>query len=516
MRLFSFYIFGATGSVGTMFFDVISKIKSPHNNNIKFKLLSCSKNVEKLMNLINKYCPESVYISDVSIEDIEKLEKDKSLLKVFSEHYDSCFLKNEIEYIDFLLDENYFFLKKYEDIYKSYFKKNIYNKSNLIKKNKDILFFLDIKKRFEILDEIIYKKNEKIEDKIDRNFQEKNNLSLDNKAENFIYFNSIMGYKGIIPAVINFLFNNIIGASANKESMIILGELLNNINLNIKLSDFIFPLDSEHFSLYKLLKILSKEDDLKNVIITASGGIFYEKLKNNFNFENLSEIKVDELLNHPNWRMGKRITIDSSTGLNKCFEFIEAIYLFNIEKEKIKIGVSKSSFIHGAVVDKTESIYIDASHPDMHQSINYFIKNILKIDTDYEYKKLQNYFIDYKIEEYSYDFFKITDFITKNYDSKNFMGTKLIILNEIMQDKLFKNEINLYQFIEKFLYYLKVAIKIDIFEKSFLNDFNDIINNFYNKDFSLNFEVRSKIKNWLKNLIDNFDCFKNKLIKIIV
>lgn len=483
MKILNFFVFGSTGAVGSMLFDIL---KVTEKSNIEFFLFTCNKNIEKINLLVENFKPKNIYISDFeNIEssliniDKNKLNKDKLVR--------NNLIKNEKNYIELLILNNN---KILEDYYRNIDLKLF----NFVENNQ----ILTIDERLKLLEKIEKKENNQ-----------------DNPIYSNIFFNSIMGYRGIIPAIVNFLFNNIIGASANKESMIILGELLKNNNINIQLSDYIFPLDSEHFSIYKLLKIINNKNFLKNIIITASGGIFYERLKNGFNFEDLANIKIDELLNHPNWRMGKRITIDSSTGLNKCFEFIEAIYLFNIEKEKIKIGVSKSSFIHGAVVDMSESLYLDASHPDMHQSINYFLRNILNLNTNYKYKELQNYFIDYKLEDYNYSFFKITDYIIKNYSFEKFTGTKLIILNELMQDRLINNEINLYQFVNYFIENLKKIDNIDIFENSFIEEFKKIIDSLYENVFSINYNYLQKFKGWLEEFVFSLDNYKDKLKNII-
>jgi|GEM_PF-1415386 1-deoxy-D-xylulose-5-phosphate reductoisomerase len=448
MEKYSFFIFGATGSVGTMIFDIIEKSEK---NDFSFYLLTANKISDKLISLINKYYPKNLFLFD----NKENKEIDKFIREREQQNNKEHSL---------------------------YYKKGKF--PNVILNENDFIKF--IVESFKLVND---KKN---------------------KTKR-VFLNSIMGINGFIPTIVNFFDDEIIGASANKESLVILGELLKNINYIKKISEIIFPLDSEHFSLYKLFNIVKNCDDIKNIIITASGGIFYQKLIEGFKFEELKNIKLEDLLKHPNWKMGKRITIDSSTGLNKCFEFIEAIYLYNIEKEKIKIGVSKSSFIHAALVDKTESIYIDASHPDMHQSINYFFNKVLGIKTNYNYKELDNYFIDYKLENYDFSFFKITDYVMKNYNPYNFFGTKIILLNEILQDKLFDGQIELYEFIEVFINILKNIEKQEIFDENIKKDFNKLV--LLKNEKSANFENR--LISFIINLFDSINSYRIKIKNLL-
>jgi len=152
--------------------------------------------------------------------------------------------------------------------------------------------------------------------------------------------NGISGLDGLKPTLDIIKHTNKI-AIANKESIIcgwnlILKELKQN---NTKF----IPLDSEHFSLNKLLKNYNNKD-VKKIIITASGGPFLNKKINN------KKIKIKEALKHPNWKMGKKITIDSSTLMNKVFEVIEAKKIFNIELNKIQILINPNSYIHAIII----------------------------------------------------------------------------------------------------------------------------------------------------------------------
>ena len=148
---------------------------------------------------------------------------------------------------------------------------------------------------------------------------------------------SISGINGLEPTLKIIKFTKKI-AIANKES-IICGWNLIQAQLKKNKTEFI-PVDSEHFSIWYGLKNF-KNNNLEKIFLTASGGPFYKTSINNF-----KKIKVSDALRHPNWRMGKKISTDSATMINKVFEVIEARKVFDIEYQKIKILIHPKSYIH--------------------------------------------------------------------------------------------------------------------------------------------------------------------------
>ena len=148
---------------------------------------------------------------------------------------------------------------------------------------------------------------------------------------------SISGINGLEPTIKIIKFTKKI-AIANKES-IICGWNLIQAQLKKNKTEFI-PVDSEHFSIWYGLKNL-ENNNLEKIILTASGGPFYKTSMNN-----LKKIKVSDALRHPNWSMGKKISTDSATMINKVFEVIEARKVFDIEYQKIKILIHPKSYIH--------------------------------------------------------------------------------------------------------------------------------------------------------------------------
>ena len=144
---------------------------------------------------------------------------------------------------------------------------------------------------------------------------------------------------------------------ANKESLVVYGEVLMN---SIKNSGTeLVPIDSEHYSLMNSLMNIEK-DHIDRIFITASGGPFVGQSR--LEIENK---KPEEALDHPNWDMGNKITIDSATLVNKCFELIEAKYLFDLDPDKLEILIQPQSIIHSMVELKDGSVEAQMSLPSM-------------------------------------------------------------------------------------------------------------------------------------------------------
>ncbi len=173
-----------------------------------------------------------------------------------------------------------------------------------------------------------------------------------------LFINAISGINGIYPTYC-VLKNNKKLATANKEAIICLGEILKE-----KYSQ-ILPIDSEHSAIFQLLE-KTKKEDISKIIITSSGGPFFKYPK-----EKLKEVTVEQALNHPKWKMGKKITIDSATLMNKGLEIIEAHYLFNINYDKITAVIHPQSIIHGIVELVDGTLFANLSSTDMRYPISY-------------------------------------------------------------------------------------------------------------------------------------------------
>ena len=144
---------------------------------------------------------------------------------------------------------------------------------------------------------------------------------------------------------------------ANKESLVVFGnQIISECKLN---NTELIPIDSEHFSLFTALKNIER-NNISRVFLTASGGPF-----RGLSIDEIFNKSVEEALNHPNWEMGSKITIDSATLVNKCFELIEAKHLFSIKPDLLNIVVQKQSIIHSLIELKDGSVEAQMSKPSM-------------------------------------------------------------------------------------------------------------------------------------------------------
>mgnify|MGYP001219141994 CR=1 FL=1 len=148
---------------------------------------------------------------------------------------------------------------------------------------------------------------------------------------------------------------------ANKESIISLGKIF--IETANKNNTKIIPLDSEHNSIYQLLS--SNNSKFKSITLTASGGPFLNKP-----IIDLKDIRAEEAIKHPIWKMGKKISVDSATMVNKGLELIEASYLFNLDISRINVLIHPQSIIHGLITYHDNSIVCYMSYPDMRVPIS--------------------------------------------------------------------------------------------------------------------------------------------------
>ena len=261
--------------------------------------------------------------------------------------------------------------------------------------------------------------------------------------------NAISGLDGLEPTLKIIKYTSQI-AIANKES-IICGWNLIKKELKKYNTKFI-PVDSEHFSIYQLIDENTK--NIKKIIITASGGPFLKK-------RIIKNIKIRDALKHPNWKMGKKITIDSSTLMNKVFEVIEAKKIFNINLNKIDILVNPNSYIHSIIVLKNGIIKILAHEPNMEipifnslyegSSNNVYRINKLNIN------KINNINLT-KPNISKFKSLKLLKFIPNKH---SFFETILISINDELVNMFLNKQIKY----EKLIIYLNKIIKFKIFKK---------------------------------------------------
>jgi 1-deoxy-D-xylulose-5-phosphate reductoisomerase len=173
---------------------------------------------------------------------------------------------------------------------------------------------------------------------------------------------SIVGAAGLIPTIAAIEAGKDVGL-ANKEALVMAGEIVMKKARKNKVK--ILPVDSEHSAIFQCLEG-RRMADVKRIILTASGGPFLNRSK-----KELKYIAAKDALKHPNWRMGKKISIDSATLMNKGFEVIEAFWLFNLPPEKIDVVVHPQSIVHSLIEFKDRSCLAQMSMPDMRGPISY-------------------------------------------------------------------------------------------------------------------------------------------------
>ncbi len=187
-------------------------------------------------------------------------------------------------------------------------------------------------------------------------------LSRDNSE---LLVNAIVGMVGLAPTLEAINAKKDI-AFANKETLVAGGELvMNAVKENgVKL----LPVDSEHSAIFQCLQAAPPSKKLKKILLTASGGPFFGKTA-----DELRDVTVEQALNHPNWDMGAKITIDSATMMNKGLEIIEAAWLFDTDPDDIEVVVHRESIIHSMVEFTDNSILAQLGMPDMRIPIQYAI-----------------------------------------------------------------------------------------------------------------------------------------------
>ncbi len=177
-----------------------------------------------------------------------------------------------------------------------------------------------------------------------------------------IVLTALVGKSGLVPTI-NAIKNKINIALANKETLVMAGDIITRLCENNNVN--IYPVDSEHSAIYQCL-LGEKQKNIDKIILTASGGPFRGK-----QIDDLKYIKKEDALNHPNWDMGNKISIDSSTLMNKGLEVIEAKYLFNLDINLIEVVIHPQSIIHSMVEFNDGSIKAQLGVPDMKLPIQF-------------------------------------------------------------------------------------------------------------------------------------------------
>jgi len=254
---------------------------------------------------------------------------------------------------------------------------------------------------------------------------------------------AIVGFAGLRPTLKAISSGKAI-ALANKETLVVAGDIVMKMAVDNRVP--VIPVDSEHSAIFQCL-IGETRNRIEKVILTASGGPFLGR-KTNY----LVNVKREHALQHPNWRMGAKISVDSATLMNKGLEMIEAKFLFNLQPEQIQVVVHPQSIIHSMVQFEDGSIKAQMGLPDMKLPIQYALAFPKRIHNDFP----------------RYDFRKINTLTFEDPDLRTFKNLALAI------DALHKggnlpcvmnaaNELAVYAFLRNRIGFLEIT---DIIEKT--------------------------------------------------
>ncbi len=338
---------------------------------------------------------------------------------------------------------------------------------------------------FKVKEVVIFNKNEYL--KHSKKFKKKKikvYLSIDDVFKNkntksFLTINAISGIYGLEPSIKIIKYSKNF-AIANKES-IICGWKFIKRELKKNKTGFI-PLDSEHFSIWSLLRNENKKN-INKIYLTASGGPFlYKRLKD------IKNIKPELALKHPNWRMGKKISIDSATMMNKIFEVIEAMKIFDLEANKIDILIHPKSYLHAIVNFKNGLTKLLAHDTTMEIPV----ANSLYLD--------QN-IINFENNSFKYNLLNGLNFLKPN--KKNF--PLLEILNYKFNNSFFEiilvsiNDELVQRYLDKKISYISIQkIMLSLLKKPY---------------FIKYYSSRPKNINEIKNMVNKVKDYLNKYLK---
>ena len=303
-------------------------------------------------------------------------------------------------------------------------------------------------------------RNKKI--KIFQNFDELKKI-LPKKVD--YVMSAISGIGGLLPThkIIN---HTKLIAIANKEA-IICGWPIIKKELKKHKTDFI-PVDSEHFSIFSLLDDKNK-DYIEKIYITASGGPFRNLPKKKF-----KKIKLKDALKHPNWRMGKKITIDSATLMNKVFEVIEAKNIFDSSYDKISILIHPKSYIHAIIKFKNGLSKFLIHEPDMkipiYNSI-YFRENKSLTTRSLDFKIVNNL----ELKEVEETKFPLVKLLNKLPNQSSLFETILVTINDYLVYKFLEKKIN-FQELNKLIYKISNNKEFQKFKKIRPKNLKEIYN----------------------------------------
>ena len=219
---------------------------------------------------------------------------------------------------------------------------------------------------------------------------------------------------------------------ANKESIVAGGDLI--LPLAKENNSEIIPIDSEHNAIFQCLLGEKDTKDVKKITITASGGPFLDR-----KLSELKNVTKLEALNHPNWEMGNKVTIDSATLVNKCLELIEAKYLFDLDEKYFDLVVHPQSIVHSIVTYVDGSSICQLSMPDMRVPIAHALSNINRLSIDCDPVDFTS--LNLTFQEFPNDRKKIQDIARHVCNEGGHLGTIFNAANEVAVESFLNDQI---------------------------------------------------------------------------
>ena len=271
-----------------------------------------------------------------------------------------------------------------------------------------------------------------------------------------IIISAISGFSGLETTFMAAQSGKII-LLANKESIVVAGDII--LPLAKKHNTKIIPIDSEHNAIFQCLNSEKNTDDVSKIIITASGGPFLNK-----KVDDLSGVTKKEALNHPNWKMGSKITIDSATLVNKCLELIEAKYLFNLNEEYFELVVHPQSIIHSIVTYKDGSSICQMSNPDMRVPISHAL-SLEESRLSLNFSEINFSSLNLTFQEFPKDRLEIANLAREVCNTRGSTGTVFNAANEIAVENFLSDNITfnkIYEVIYRTFNAIPVSKNIDI------------------------------------------------------
>ena len=264
-------------------------------------------------------------------------------------------------------------------------------------------------------------------------FSEKSELEYLLKHKSIdIIISAISGFSGLETTFMAVQTGKII-LLANKESIVVAGDII--LPLAKKHNTKIIPIDSEHNAIFQCLNSEKNTNDVSKIIITASGGPFL-----NQKIDDLSKVTKKEALNHPNWKMGSKITIDSATLVNKCLELIEAKYLFNLNEEYFELVVHPQSIIHSIVTYKDGSSICQMSNPDMRVPISHAL-SLEESRLSLNFSEINFSSLNLTFQEFPKDRLEIANLAREVCNTRGSTGTVFNAANEIAVENFLNDKI---------------------------------------------------------------------------